>query len=118
MDGIWDLLERRLDFASFVPTPGREVAARIRASEEERARFAKVPFFSGLGPAELSRLSVALVVRRVPAEEYVFRVGEPGDRGRGPQGRSGPHAAFLISPITRSTACLASPNSIPVFGSR
>jgi CRP-like cAMP-binding protein/Zn-dependent protease len=57
-----------------------EVAARIRASEDERARFAKMPFFSGLGPAELARLSAKLVTRRVPAGEFVFRFGEPGDR--------------------------------------
>jgi CRP-like cAMP-binding protein len=57
-----------------------EVAARIRASEEERARFAKVPFFRALGPAELQRLAAKLVIRRVPAGEFVFRVGDPGDR--------------------------------------
>jgi len=57
-----------------------EVAARIRASEEERSRFANVPFFRGLGPAELQRLAAKLVTRRVPAGEFVFRIGDQGDR--------------------------------------
>ena len=57
-----------------------EVAARIRASEEERARFAKVPFFSRLGPAELDRLAAKLVTGHVSAGEFVFQAGEPGDR--------------------------------------
>jgi putative peptide zinc metalloprotease protein len=57
-----------------------EVAARIRASEEERARFAKVPFFRSLGPEELRRLAAKLVVQRVPAGELVFRIGDDGDR--------------------------------------
>ncbi len=57
-----------------------EVAARIRASEEERGRFARVPFFSRLGPAELDRLAAKLVTRTVPAGQFVFRAGEPGDR--------------------------------------
>ncbi|MBI2325404.1 MAG: cyclic nucleotide-binding domain-containing protein [Chloroflexi bacterium] len=57
-----------------------EVAARIRASEEERARLGKVPFFRALGSAELRRLSAKLVIRRVPAGEFVVRAGEPGDR--------------------------------------
>jgi putative peptide zinc metalloprotease protein len=57
-----------------------EVAARIRASEEERARFAKIPFFSGLAPAELARMSAKLVTSRVAAGDFVFRAGEPGDR--------------------------------------
>jgi len=57
-----------------------EVAARIRAFEEERARFARVPFFRDLGPEELQRLATKLVTRRVAAGEYVFQHGEPGDR--------------------------------------
>jgi putative peptide zinc metalloprotease protein len=57
-----------------------EVAARIRASEEERARFAKVPFFSRLGPAELDRLAAKLVTGHVAAGEFVFQAGQPGDR--------------------------------------
>ncbi len=57
-----------------------EVAARIRASEEERTRFAKIPFFRALGPTELDRLAAKLVIRRFPAGEFVFRAGDPGDR--------------------------------------
>jgi len=57
-----------------------EVAARIRADEEERARIRKLPFFRSLGPAELERLAAKLVTRRVPAGEHVFMAGDPGDR--------------------------------------
>lgn len=56
-----------------------EVAARIRASDEERARLRKVPFFDRLGDAELERLAAKLVTKRVPGGEYVFHAGEPGD---------------------------------------
>ena len=57
-----------------------EVAARIRASEEERSRFAKIPFFAGLGPAELARLAAKLVTSHVAAGDMVFTAGDPGDR--------------------------------------
>lgn len=57
-----------------------EVAARIRASEEERSRFAKIPFFSGLAPDELARLSSKLVTSKVAAGEFVFKAGDQGDR--------------------------------------
>jgi putative peptide zinc metalloprotease protein len=57
-----------------------EVAARIRASEEERQRFAKIPFFRGLGSGELRRLSTKLVIRQFAAGEWIVRAGEPGDR--------------------------------------
>ena len=57
-----------------------EVAARIRASEEERSRFQKVPFFSRLAPEELARLSAKLVTSKVSAGNYVFRAGDVGDR--------------------------------------
>jgi CRP-like cAMP-binding protein len=57
-----------------------EVAARIRASEEERARLQRLPFFQHLGPQELERLAAKLVTQRVPAGEDVVRAGEPGDR--------------------------------------
>ncbi len=57
-----------------------EVAARIRASEEERERFAKIPFFATLGGVELQRLAAKVVTRRVRAGELVFSVGDPADR--------------------------------------
>lgn len=57
-----------------------EVAARIRASEEERARFAKIPFFRSLGSAELRRLAAKVVIKEVPAGELILRAGDPGDR--------------------------------------
>jgi len=57
-----------------------EVAARIRASDEERARFARMPFFSSLGPAEMARIAPKLVTTRVPAGQAVFRAGDRGDR--------------------------------------
>jgi putative peptide zinc metalloprotease protein len=57
-----------------------EVAARIRASEEERSRFSRIPFFRDLAPAELARLSAKLVTTRVAAGAFVFQAGEPGDR--------------------------------------
>lgn len=57
-----------------------EVAARIRASEEERARFAAIPFFKDLDASELARLAAKLVTRHVPAGEHVLRAGDPGDR--------------------------------------
>lgn len=57
-----------------------EVAARIRASGEERERLRARPFFKALGEAELERLAAKLVLRRIGAGDYVFRAGEPGDR--------------------------------------
>ena len=57
-----------------------EVAARIRASEEERARFAKIPFFARLAAPDLDRLSPKLVTSHVAAGDYVFRAGDAGDR--------------------------------------
>lgn len=56
-----------------------EVAARIRASDQERQRLRRVPFFDRLGEAELERLAAKLVIRRVPAGEHVFHAGEAGD---------------------------------------
>lgn len=57
-----------------------EVAARIRSSEEERQRFARIPFFRTLATKELRRLASKLVLREVAAGEWIIRAGEPGDR--------------------------------------
>ena len=57
-----------------------EIAARIRASADERDTLARLPFFKGLEPAELDRIAPRLKVSRVPAGESVFREGDPGDR--------------------------------------
>ena len=57
-----------------------EVAARIRASEEERRRFAKIPFFRGLPGNELARLAAKLVIREFRAGDWIVRAGDPGDR--------------------------------------
>lgn len=57
-----------------------EVAARIRASADERAALAALPFFRGLDALELDRIAARLVTRRVPAGQTVFSEGEPGDR--------------------------------------
>src|SRR6266850_656810 len=57
-----------------------EIAARIRASAEERAQLAALPFFRGLDALELDRIAARLVTRRVPAGQTVFSEGDPGDR--------------------------------------
>lgn len=57
-----------------------EIAARIRASAEERAALAALPFFRDLQPQELGRILPRLVAVRVPAGETVFREGDVGDR--------------------------------------
>jgi CRP-like cAMP-binding protein len=57
-----------------------EIAARIRASAEDRAALAALPFFKGLEPQELDRILPRMVTVRVPAGEAVFREGDPGDR--------------------------------------
>lgn len=57
-----------------------EIAARVRASADERARLAALPFFSGLEPQELDRIAPRLVSVRVATGEVVFREGDPGDR--------------------------------------
>lgn len=57
-----------------------EVGARIRASREERARLAALPFFKGLSGQELDRIAARMQTRRVPAGADVIRAGEPGDR--------------------------------------
>jgi CRP-like cAMP-binding protein len=57
-----------------------EIAARIRASAEERAQLAALPFFKGLDALELDRIAARLVTRRVPAGQAVFSEGDPGDR--------------------------------------
>jgi cAMP-dependent protein kinase regulator len=57
-----------------------EIAARIRASADERDTLARLPFFKGLEPAELDRIAPRLKLSRVPAGESVFREGDPGDR--------------------------------------
>lgn len=57
-----------------------EIAARIRASADERAQLASLPFFKDLEPQELDRIAARLVVRRVAAGEPVVREGDPGDR--------------------------------------
>ena len=57
-----------------------EIAARIRASTDQREALAKLPFFKGLDPTELDRIVPRLVAVRVSAGEAVFREGDPGDR--------------------------------------
>ena len=57
-----------------------EIAGRIRASAEERAALAALPFFKGLEPAELDRLLPLMRTVNVSAGEAVFREGDPGDR--------------------------------------
>jgi putative peptide zinc metalloprotease protein len=57
-----------------------EIAGRIRASAEERAALAALPFFEGLEPLELDRILPLMRTIRVPAGETVFREGDPGDR--------------------------------------
>jgi len=57
-----------------------EIAARIRASAQERAALAELPFFNGLDPLELDRILPLIRTVRVPAGETVFREGDPGDR--------------------------------------
>ncbi len=57
-----------------------EIAARIRASSEERALLAKLPFFKGLEPQELDRILPRLAAVHVRAGDAVFREGDPGDR--------------------------------------
>lgn len=56
-----------------------EIAARIRASAAERAELAALPFFRGLEPQELDRISQRLVTRRVAAGVVVFREGDAAD---------------------------------------
>ena len=56
-----------------------EIAARIRASADQRAELAALPFFRGLEPQELDRLAARLVTLRVPAGSAVFSEGEAGD---------------------------------------
>ncbi len=57
-----------------------EIAARIRASSDERAALVALPFFKDLEPHELQRLLMYVVTVRVAAGEAVFRQGDPGDR--------------------------------------
>ncbi len=57
-----------------------EVAARIRASAEERATLVRLPLFAGLAGAELDRVAARLRVSRVAAGRAVFRAGEAADR--------------------------------------
>ena len=57
-----------------------EIAARIRASSDERASLAALPFFRGLDPSELDRILPRLAAVRVRAGETVFSEGDPGDR--------------------------------------
>jgi cAMP-dependent protein kinase regulator len=57
-----------------------EIAARIRASAEERSELASLPFFRGLDPLELDRIAARLVTRRFPAGQTVMSEGDPGDR--------------------------------------
>ncbi len=57
-----------------------EVAARVRASSEEREGLAKLPFFRDLKGTELDRIAARLRTRRVAAGEPVFRAGDPSDR--------------------------------------
>jgi putative peptide zinc metalloprotease protein len=56
-----------------------EIAARIRASAEERAELAALPFFRGLEPQELDRIAPRLITLRVPAGAAVFSEGDAGD---------------------------------------
>ncbi len=84
-----------------------EIAARIRASSEERSALASLPFFRGLEPQELDRILPRLVTVRVPAGGVVFNEGDAGDRyyvvrqgeaeltaGGRTLGRIGPGAGF------------------------
>ena len=57
-----------------------EIAARIRASAEERAALAALPFFKGLQPQELDRIAPLMRTVRVRAGDAVFREGDEGDR--------------------------------------
>ncbi len=57
-----------------------EVAARIRASAQERNTLRSLPFFRGLGPAELPRIAARLRTMRFAAGQPVFNAGDPGDR--------------------------------------
>ena len=57
-----------------------EIAARIRASAQERASLAALPFFRGLDPTELHRILPRLETVRVSAGQAVFSEGDPGDR--------------------------------------
>ena len=57
-----------------------EISARIRASTEERAALAALPFFKGLDPVELDRILPRLHTVRVPAGDAVVNEGDPGDR--------------------------------------
>ncbi|MFN2520576.1 MAG: cyclic nucleotide-binding domain-containing protein [Candidatus Limnocylindria bacterium] len=57
-----------------------EVAARIRSSAEERSALRALPFFRGLGPAELPRIAARLRTMRFVAGQPVFSAGDPGDR--------------------------------------
>ncbi|MGH2500171.1 MAG: cyclic nucleotide-binding domain-containing protein, partial [Candidatus Limnocylindria bacterium] len=57
-----------------------EVAARIRASADERTALAKLPFFRGVAGTELDRVAAKLRSRRVPAGQAVVRAGDAGDR--------------------------------------
>jgi len=57
-----------------------EIAARIRASADQRAALAALPFFRGLDPTELNRILPRLVAVHVRAGERVFQEGDPGDR--------------------------------------
>jgi cAMP-dependent protein kinase regulator len=56
-----------------------EIAARIRASVEERAELAALPFFRGLEPQELDRIAPRLVTRRFPPGAVVFSEGDAAD---------------------------------------
>lgn len=56
-----------------------EIAARIRASAQERADLVALPFFKGLEPQELDRIAPRLVTLRVPAGAAVFTEGDVGD---------------------------------------
>ncbi|HET8568452.1 MAG TPA: cyclic nucleotide-binding domain-containing protein [Candidatus Limnocylindria bacterium] len=57
-----------------------EIAARIRASREERDRLVRLPFFSGLSRQQLERILPRMRTVRASAGEEVVRAGEPGDR--------------------------------------
>ena len=57
-----------------------EVAARIRASTEEREKLGSLPFFAGLQPHELMRIAAKLRTVRVAAGDAVLHAGDPGDR--------------------------------------
>lgn len=56
-----------------------EVAARIRADREERARLQQIPFFSGLAGQELDKIAARLQTRTYAAGEDVVRSGEAAD---------------------------------------